>query len=249
MCLALAWSVPGCALPVCKRCSCCGRATSLIQVRGIEAPDAHAGRQCRRRRAIILALPANLDSCRSFARGHDSTPPLPDLMVGRQCSRSQSKIMRRTKPGDSRANRSGSPRRHAEQIGSVSALVAMGVTPAKEFGHSVQSRPCSCAPGRHAIGEPPNAHWKHRNSKGGRSRLCLRHRHEVSARRPLSAAKPPTCRKTRPCQPGRAFLPACFRCRSRHPHRCPANAWPAGRVRDPGWSAACPTADHSRRST
>lgn len=94
-----------------------------------------------------------------------------------------------------------------------------------------------------------------RNNAGGRSRLCLSMQRATAAGmqcrrgRRLSAAMPPTCRTRCPCRPGRAFRPACSRCRSHRPHRYPANAWPVGQVRDRGWWAACLRAGRFRRST
>lgn len=90
-----------------------------------------------------------------------------------------------------------------------------------------------------------------RNDTGGRSRLCLHVRRQalVTATCWLSAARRPTCRMKRPCRLDRVVRPACSRCRSRHPHRCPASAWPATRARGPGWSASCRRAGRSRRST
>lgn len=94
-----------------------------------------------------------------------------------------------------------------------------------------------------------------RNNAGGRSRLCLSMQRATAAGiqcrrgRRLSAAMPRTCRTRCPCRPGRVFRPACSRCRSHRPHRYPANAWPAGQVRDRGWWAACRRAGRFRRST
>lgn len=83
-----------------------------------------------------------------------------------------------------------------------------------------------------------------RNDTGGRSRLCAR-----SQQRQLSVAMPLTCPTRHPCRQDRGARPACSRCRSRHPHRYPANAWRADPAHDPEWSAACRRAGRSRRST
>ncbi len=92
--------------------------------------------------------------------------------------------------------------------------------------------------------DTPDSILQARNDTGGRSRLCAR-----SPQRQLSAAMPPTCPTRHPCRQGRGARPACSRCRSRHPHRYPANAWRAGPAHDPEWSAACRRAGRSRRST
>lgn len=87
-------------------------------------------------------------------------------------------------------------------------------------------RICEAAePDRRACGWPTHARAEApQTTKAAEAAFVCSHRQQVGAVRPFSAATPPTCRKTRPCQPGRASLPACSRYRSRRPHRYPASA-------------------------
>lgn len=98
---------------------------------------------------------------------------------------------------------------------------------------------------RRSAARNPSQHLPTRQQKGGQSRLSI----SALSSHQVSAAMPPTCRKRRPCRPDRGARPACSRYRSRRLHRYPASAWPAGRGRGRGWSAACPRAGRFRRST